>query len=30
VASVATSFPNFVASAREVGLQIERCPTPAS
>ena len=30
VASVATSFPNFVASAREVGLQIELCPTPAS
>jgi prephenate dehydrogenase/3-phosphoshikimate 1-carboxyvinyltransferase len=30
VASVATSFPNFVASAREVGLQIERCPAPAS
>ena len=30
VASVATSFPNFVASAREVGLQIERCPTPVS
>ena len=30
VASVATSFPNFVASAREVGLQIELCPAPAS
>ena len=30
VASVATSFPNFVASAREVGLQIERCPASAS
>ena len=30
VASVATSFPNFVTSAREVGLQIELCPTPAS
>ena len=30
VSSVATSFPNFVASAREVGLMIERCPTPVS
>jgi 3-phosphoshikimate 1-carboxyvinyltransferase len=30
VASVATSFPNFVTSAREVGLQIELCPTLAS
>jgi 5-enolpyruvylshikimate-3-phosphate synthase len=30
VASVATSFPNFVASARQVGLQIELCPPPAS
>jgi 3-phosphoshikimate 1-carboxyvinyltransferase len=30
VASVATSFPNFVASARKVGLQIELCPAPAS
>jgi 3-phosphoshikimate 1-carboxyvinyltransferase len=30
VASVATSFPNFVASAREVGLQIELCPAPPS
>ncbi len=30
VAGVATSFPNFVTSAREVGLQIELCPTPAS
>jgi 3-phosphoshikimate 1-carboxyvinyltransferase len=29
VASVATSFPNFIASAREVGLQIELCPLPA-
>jgi 3-phosphoshikimate 1-carboxyvinyltransferase len=30
VASVATSFPNFVASAREVGLQIELWPASAS
>jgi 3-phosphoshikimate 1-carboxyvinyltransferase len=30
VASVATSFPNFVESAREVGLQIELCPARAS
>jgi 3-phosphoshikimate 1-carboxyvinyltransferase len=29
VASVATSFPNFVASARAVGLQIELCPSPS-
>jgi 3-phosphoshikimate 1-carboxyvinyltransferase len=29
VASVATSFPNFVAAARAVGLQIELCPPPA-
>ena len=29
VASVATSFPNFVASARAVGLQIELCPPPS-
>jgi len=30
VASVATSFPNFVASARAVGLQIELCAPPSS
>jgi 3-phosphoshikimate 1-carboxyvinyltransferase len=30
VANVATSFPNFIASARAVGLQIELCPALAS
>jgi 3-phosphoshikimate 1-carboxyvinyltransferase len=29
-ASVATSFPDFLASARAVGLQIELCPPQAS
>jgi 5-enolpyruvylshikimate-3-phosphate synthase len=29
-ASVATSFPDFLASARAVGLQIEPCPPQAS
>jgi 3-phosphoshikimate 1-carboxyvinyltransferase len=29
VASVATSFPNFDACARAVGLQIESCPPPS-
>jgi 5-enolpyruvylshikimate-3-phosphate synthase len=29
-ASVATSFPDFLESARGVGLQIELCPAQAS
>jgi 3-phosphoshikimate 1-carboxyvinyltransferase len=30
VSSVATSFPNFLASAGAVGLQIELCTPPPS